>query len=606
MNEELHDAAVLYAKLGWHVFPLATRSKMPAIARRDGGKGVLQATDDPDRISRWWKKHPTHNIGLSVGASGLYVVDIDGEKGQDSLDDLETEHGNLPDTLVSATGKGHHFFFKHPEGKEMGNTASKLGPNIDTRGFGGYVVLAPSIHPDGHAYEWVNEGAVPADLPQWIIDKVAATVWVQPVKPTYTPSQYSINVHPYVRRVWEGVQTDLQSAQRGIRNNELNKAAVKMGHWIGGGCIDRQRVEMELTLIAQNLGLGDMEIAKTLESGIEAGMKQPSYPPDNKQYQHESKQQTDARHSEGTVSIQRGSTYGRKKIEYLWGLRIPIGKLTILAGPSSIGKSYTTLALAANITAGVPLLDGGKHVDGEVLFCSYEDDVEDTIGPRADSLGVDMNRCHFINGVNTDHGERAFGPQDVPRIIDFLKGEPNLRLIAIDPLGSFMGSGVDVNAENEAREVLSTLVKTAAETDTAVLIVAHYNKGTESTDPLHRIAGSQGITALPRSVLAVEWGEDGERLIKHLKASTSKQAPTIGYRFDDKFTWTRMVREPDECKAWLRETLEIAGGSLTVGEIWDKARLYGLHDDEVSQARDLLNPRIEASDEINRAVWHLQ
>lgn len=603
-NDALKNAALQYAKLGWHIFPLGFKSKMPAISREKGGNGLNDATDSVVRIERYWNKNPNHNIGISVGSSLLYVVDVDGERGESSLDRLIEEHGPFPDTLVVITGKGFHYYFKMPEGLKLGNSASFLGPGIDTRGYGGYTVLPPSLHPDGCLYEWKNEGVAPAALPQWIIDKAQKPVYLPP---TFTPSIYSINVHPYVRRVWEGVQTTLRSAQHGERNNALNIAAVKMGHWIASSSIDRARVEQELTLIAQDLGLSDIEIEKTLVSGIEAGLRIPAYPPDNREFQHENSAQSGARMSEGTISIQQGSTFGRKEIKYLWGKRIPIGMLTVLAGPSGIGKSFISLALAANITAGVPLLDEGDHVDGEVLFCSYEDEVESTIGHRADGLGVNMDRCHFITGVTTEHGERQFGPQDVPRIIDFLKGRPQLKLIVIDPLGSFLGGGIDANAENEARAVLGTLVKAASETDTAVMMIAHFNKGSESTDPLHRIAGSQGITALPRSVLAVEWGEDKERLVKHLKSSTSAEAPTVGYHFDGQFKWTRLVRDDTECKAWLESTIKLAGGHISVDEVWRKAKLYGLDDDEISLARDLLNPRIDKVSPDERTwIWSLR
>lgn len=599
----LHDAAVSYAEMGWKIFPLAARSKMPAISRKKGGKGLHQATDDAKRISKWWRAHPDHNIGLSVGDSGLYVLDIDGERGEESLEELVNEYGKLPDTLYGITGKGFHYYFPMPEGKKLGNTASSLAAGIDTRGFGGYVVLPPSIHPDGCLYDWKDSDTPLAPLPEWIIDKVASPVWIPP---TYIASAYSVNVHPYVRRVWENVQADLQSAQRGQRNVALNTAAVKIGHWIGSNSIDRARVEQELTHIAvEKLGLTEHETAQTLRSGLEKGISQPSYPPEPRPFAHENEQQDDARMSEGTLNIQKGSSFGRKKVQYLWGQRIPIGKLTVLAGPSGIGKSYTMLAVAANITAGVPLLDGGPRVDGECLFCSYEDDVEDTLGPRSDSLGVDLDRCHFITGVDTPHGTRQFGPSDVPRVIDFLKGCPELKLIVIDPLGSFIGAGTNINSENEARAVLGTLVKTAAEGDCAVVMIAHYNKGNESSDPLHRIAGSQGISALPRSVLAVEWGEDKERLIRHLKASTSKTAPTVGYRFEEKFEWTRIVREPDECKRWLIDTLTLAGGSMKLDDIYEKAKLFGVADDELDVARDLVNPRIEKLTDFH-AIWHLR
>lgn len=594
MTEEFLDAVIRYAKIGWHVFPLGERSKMPAIK---GGRGYQDATDDIVRLEKWWAAHPTHNIGIATGASGLYVIDVDGERGEDSLTALEAEHGELPETLAAKTGKGYHYFYKLPE-DAPGNTASKLGLGIDTRGAGGYVVAAPSIHPDGHRYEWLNEGIACAELPDWIMKKFEKVAWIPP---TYVPSAYSVNVHPYVRTVWENVQSQLQSAVPGQRNAELNIAANKMGHWIASNSIDRTRVEQELREIGVLLGLTDTEITKTLQSGIEAGMLQPMYPPTPAPFAHENKHQQEARLVEGTIQIARGSSFGRKEVQYIWGKRIPIGKLTILAGPSSIGKSYISLALAAHVTAGVPIIDTIDHVDGEVMFCSYEDDIEDTIGPRADDLGVDMDRIHFVTGVDTEHGKRPFGPQDVPRIIDYLKACPNIKLIVIDPLGSFLGSGVDANTETEARAVLGTLVDAAAICGAAVVVVAHFNKSSESPDPLHRIAGSQAITALPRSVLVVERGEDNERLVKHIKSSTSKAAYTVGYRFEEKFEWTRKVHEPEECANWLRMTLRKGPTLLT--EIWKAAILFGFEDTDIDVARNLVNPTI--TEDHGRSVWSL-
>lgn len=596
MNEQsLAEAAVAYAKMGWYVFPLGARSKKPAVS---GGRGCLDAKNDPEKIAQWWSKHPDHNIGLAVGMSDLYVIDVDGERGEESLQTLIAENEPFPESPVVKTGKGFHYYMKLPESRP-GNTASKLGLGIDTRGEGGYVVLPPSIHPDGQQYEWLVEGIAPPPVPEWITDKFVKIAWIPP---TYVPSAYSVNVHPYVRAVWENAQADLQSSLAGQRNVNLNNAAMTMGHWIASNSISRDRVEQELTEIAVGrLGLGLIETQKTLKSGIEAGMREPRYPPTPQPYVHENKHQQAARQSEGTISIQKGSAFGRKEVKYLWGKRVPLGKLTILAGPSSIGKSFVSLALAANVTAGVPMLDAGARVDGEVLFASYEDDIEDTIGPRADLLGVDMDRCHFIQGVDTTHGKRPFGPQDVPRIIDYLKAQPAIKLIIIDPLGSFLGSGSDGNSETEARAILSTLVDAAAETDTAVIIVAHFNKSSESPDPLHRVAGSQGITALPRSVLTVSWGEDKERIITHIKSSTSAEAETIGYSFEGgKFTWTGIKRDAGEVAKWLRTELEQAGGSMTANDVFKRAAMFGYEDSAIDAARDIVNPQIE-----NR-IWSLR
>lgn len=144
----LGAAALYYASLKWPVFPLVPREKIPLFSKKQGGNGSLDATTDAAQITAWWTAHPDANVGLATGgASGLYVVDIDGPEGEASL----ARYGDLPATPESRTGKGRHLLFHWPDGR---NSAGKLGPKIDTRGAGGYIVAAPSVHPNGGKYRW--------------------------------------------------------------------------------------------------------------------------------------------------------------------------------------------------------------------------------------------------------------------------------------------------------------------------------------------------------------------------------------------------------------------------------------------------------------------
>ena len=95
-----------YAARGWQVFPLKPQLKEPATAR-----GFYDATNNPATLRRWFEKFP-YNIGVRTGtASGVFVVDIDGDQGAASLRMLEAQHGALPATLISTTGKGAHYWF---------------------------------------------------------------------------------------------------------------------------------------------------------------------------------------------------------------------------------------------------------------------------------------------------------------------------------------------------------------------------------------------------------------------------------------------------------------------------------------------------------------
>lgn len=595
--DSLKEAAIKYAAKGWGVHPLKPKSKYP-----NSPNGFHDCTTDPEVAQKWWNENPDDNIGVATNGE-CYVLDIDGPIGSQSLNDLVNQHGPLPETLMAKTGKGIHYFFD--DGGELGNTASKLGKGIDTRGTGGFVVVAPSIHPDGGTYEWLNEGTPLAPLPKWIKDTLSITHWVAP---RYTPAAYATNMHPYVRRVWEGSQERLGRAISGNRNETLNHEAFLMGGWIASNSIDRSTVENRFYEIALAIGLAPKEARNTIASGIDKGMMSPIYVPETKVYAHDNEFQQRARVSEGTINIQKGSSFGRSGVSFFWNNRIPVGKLTIIGGRSGIGKSFLTLSLAAHVTNGTDLIDVAGHpLDGEVLFCSYEDDIEDSIGPRADSLDVDMNRCHFIEGVSTEHGPRDFGPQDVPRIVDYMKSCPEIKLVIIDPLGSFVGAGTDSNAENQMRSVLQTLTRAGKETGAAIVMVAHRNKqmleNPTNDDLVLSITGSQGISAIARSVLLVERDDNDIRWVKHVKSNYSRLSPQVSYTFDDRgFRWDKIKRSGNDLAYWLQRNLR--SGALDVNEIFTRALADGITEAEVGIARDKLDVNILGAEGAYR--WELK
>lgn len=160
--------AEIYAKRGWHVFPVAERSKLPACQH-----GFKDATTDTEQIAALWAGRENLNLGIATGEkSGFFVLDIDGEKGEQSLKELCASNGELPQTLASTTGKGRHYLFKHVPG--IKSNASKIAPGIDTRSDGGYIVAPPSIHPNGSAYQFINPLEDIADAPDWLIKLLLA------------------------------------------------------------------------------------------------------------------------------------------------------------------------------------------------------------------------------------------------------------------------------------------------------------------------------------------------------------------------------------------------------------------------------------------------
>lgn len=164
------EAALAYAREGIPVFPLS--GKVPF----KGTHGYLDATTDESVIRRMWTEHPGANVGMPTGATtGVFVIDPDGPKGERTLAELEAEHGPLPETHEVRTGRsdgGRHLYFHQNAGVKIKSKDSLLGPKLDIKGDGGYVVLPPSIHPETRKeYSIVRDG-VPAEPPEWLLESV--------------------------------------------------------------------------------------------------------------------------------------------------------------------------------------------------------------------------------------------------------------------------------------------------------------------------------------------------------------------------------------------------------------------------------------------------
>lgn len=141
-------AALAYAARGWRVFPVA-RDKTPLTAN-----GFKDASVDNEQLAFWWRLHPAAGVAIATGVlSGLVVLDEDNRNGGVAGYKQLTERvGALPLTYVVLTGGGgQHRYFAHP-GVEVPCSSGQLGPGLDVRGDGGYVIAPPSIHASGHRY----------------------------------------------------------------------------------------------------------------------------------------------------------------------------------------------------------------------------------------------------------------------------------------------------------------------------------------------------------------------------------------------------------------------------------------------------------------------
>jgi len=160
VNGQIAEAALRYARFGWNVFPIRPRRKEPLTSR-----GLHDATCDPTVIAEWWSRWPDANVAVAL--ADLVVLDVDGPEGEETLASLLVKYGPLPATLEQRTGKGRQLFFAAGPNHGIRNSTGKLGRGLDIRTVGGYTLLPPSVHPNGHIYTWTHK-LKPAFLPEWL------------------------------------------------------------------------------------------------------------------------------------------------------------------------------------------------------------------------------------------------------------------------------------------------------------------------------------------------------------------------------------------------------------------------------------------------------
>ena len=87
----------------------------------------------------------------------------------------------------------------------------------------------------------------------------------------------------------------------------------------------------------------------------------------------------------------------RRNIDWLWKPYIPKGKITLLTGDPGEGKTLIAMDIASRLTRGEPIL-GDESVEEPVtiVYQSAEDDLYDTLIPRLNAAGADLDRIVFI------------------------------------------------------------------------------------------------------------------------------------------------------------------------------------------------------------------
>lgn len=184
-------AALAFIERGWPIVPVPAVDSAGhctcalGAACKDIGKHPAKRGGPFWRaeIAReFWSRPGNANCGvaLATGAfgadahcEGFLTLDVDGPKGRASLAALEAEHGPLPVTMTTRTGRPDGGEQRHFVVRERVKSRVGLRLGLDTRGQGGLALLPPSRYKGtDRTYSWIVPPPTIALAPQWLVDLV--------------------------------------------------------------------------------------------------------------------------------------------------------------------------------------------------------------------------------------------------------------------------------------------------------------------------------------------------------------------------------------------------------------------------------------------------
>lgn len=276
-NWERALRSALYAiEMGYAVFPLSI-NKTPAIKSPherghnckgqcgQPGHGVYDATTDPAYARHLFDLAP-RATGYGIACGGQMIgLDIDRKNGVDgcaTLNQLATELGfDIPRTMTICTPSGgFHLWLSIPDGATVPNSAGRLGPGVDIRGTGGYLVGPGSIGRAGTYGLHPSLGEVDVQpVPEELLKLMLPPAVARPVRryePNGDKAEAALN----------GLVRVVLGATQGTRNDRLFWAAAKAWAHVDDGHIAPHEVERALVDAAVARGLAEAEATRTIAS----------------------------------------------------------------------------------------------------------------------------------------------------------------------------------------------------------------------------------------------------------------------------------------------------------------------------------------------------
>lgn len=466
---ELEQAALCYAGMGWQVFPCLPKDKKPATEH-----GFKDATTNKDTIKAWWAQNPNYNIGIATGqaSNGLCVIDLDNDadKGKDGTQVFKQwcsdNRVTPPPTLAVKTGRGGQHIFYHTS-KQLGCKTDLL-KGIDIRADGGYIVAPPSIHPNGNKYEWWDK-AKPDNMTLADLTPQLETFVMGNTKAA------GANIAAGVQKIAQGGRTAFLVSKMGyLCNGGMDDVSIRK-------CIESINANMcEPPLTESELS---RDVFKSLNRGWQNGFME---------------QLPDLVTISGNDLLQKDIP----PLKYIIDGILPEG-FGLLAAPPKSYKSFLCLQICMAVSRGEKVFGRDTHK----TKCLYFDLESSNRRPqqRLKDMGADIAAVDGLYFVTKDElkeyqnkrgcNEPLTLSNGFAEVLEgYLTKNPDIGLVIIDVFGK-------IRTEQKKTQQLydhdyadiDKLQSIAARMNVSILAVHHTTKARDETNVFNNMGGSTGL-----------------------------------------------------------------------------------------------------------------
>ena len=567
------ETAIAYTQLGIRVIPIRPGHKYPGI-----DAWQTKATDDTDVVTSWFTgDYKSYGIGIATGRTKygqIFVVDVDDRdeyRGSDTLHDLEQRYGVLPETVTAITGTGgQHLYFYSPV--EVRNDAgSRLGVGLDIRGEGGQVLAAPTVHPNGKQYQWVDGWSPmdrrPANAPQWLLTllttqpsmvKPQGTTDLFLADPTTPSARYCAQTtweQLLIPDGWTLAKTDRHGEQHWTRPGKDSRDGISatIGHngndalivftstipWLPEGGYNR------FGYMAARDHHGDWKIAAKQVLAHNTTQTEPTtITPDEML----------------DMLVDWKTFWNQDHIVEDWIAKplIARARQTALFAGAKTGKSWLTLNVVAALATGKPILGQTPQPKVHVLYLDYEM-VEADLYERLEQFGYteddDLSHLHYalipsLPPLNTIEGASA-----IMRLCELTKAE----VVVIDTTGRAIEG--EENSADSYREFARTTGLALKRAGIACVRTDHAGK---DGGKKHGQRGSSAKNDDVDIVYRLDKTDDGLMLVRtHTRISwVPEKVDLIVEDLDDITTIRQRTRAT---KGWTVQEIDLAKHLDTLG-----------------------------------------